>query len=78
MVPLIVPLIVSAVKRALDLATAMEARCYQGGEGRTKMKPLKYKKADYISYIIFAMYLAAMIIMRIFIKIDILDIIYGL
>lgn len=67
MIPLIVPLVVSAVKRALDLATAMEARCYQGGNGRTKMKPLRYKRADYAAYLIFALYLGAMIVMKIFI-----------
>ena len=39
MVPLLVPLFISAFRRATDLAMAMEARCYQGGEGRTKMKP---------------------------------------
>ena len=43
MVPLLVPLFVSAFRRATDLAMAMEARCYRGGEGRTKMKPLQYK-----------------------------------
>lgn len=67
MIPLIVPLVVSAVKRALDLATAMEARCYQGGNGRTKMKPLRYKRADYAAYLIFALYLGSMIVMKIFI-----------
>ena len=41
MVPLLVPLFVSAFRRANDLAMAMEARCYRGGEGRTKMKPLR-------------------------------------
>ncbi len=51
MVPLIVPLIISSIKRALDLATAMEARCYRGGESRTKMKPLKYKRIDGIGYL---------------------------
>lgn len=51
MVPLIVPLIISSIKRALDLATAMEARCYRGCEGRTKMKPLKYKKLDVWGYL---------------------------
>lgn len=61
MIPLIVPLVVSAVKRALDLATAMEARCYRGGNGRTKMKPLRYKRADYVTYIIFIIYLGGMI-----------------
>lgn len=64
MIPLIVPLVVSAVKRALDLATAMEARCYRGGSGRTKMKPLKYKAADYITYLLFFAYLGAMITME--------------
>ena len=44
LVPLLVPLFISAFRRANDLAMAMEARCYQGGEGRTKMKPLKYHK----------------------------------
>ena len=44
MVPLLVPLFISAFRRANDLAMAMEARCYRGGEGRTKMKPLIYKK----------------------------------
>lgn len=48
-VPIIIPLFVSAVKRAGDLATAMECRCYRGGEGRTKMKVLKSGAADYIS-----------------------------
>ena len=52
MVPILVPLFVSAFRRAYDLAMAMEARCYQGGEGRTKMKPLHYTKADYLSYLV--------------------------
>ena len=51
MVPLLVPLLISAIKRAMELANAMEARCYRGGEGRTKMKPLKYKKADGVAYV---------------------------
>lgn len=59
MIPLLVPLLISAIKRAMDLANAMEARCYRGGDGRTKMKPLKYKKADYVSYvIIFVVFIA--------------------
>lgn len=51
MVPLLVPLFISAFRRANDLAMAMEARCYRGGEGRTKMKPLVYHKRDYIAYV---------------------------
>lgn len=50
MVPILVPLFVSAFRRANELATAMEARCYRGGEGRTKMKPLRYEKRDFLAY----------------------------
>ena len=50
LVPLLVPLFISAFRRANDLAMAMEARCYRGGDGRTKMKPLIYKKRDWIAY----------------------------
>lgn len=68
LIPLLVPLIISAIKRALDLATAMEARCYNGGEGRTKMKPLKYKKCDYVAYGVQAGYLAVIIAANIVVK----------
>lgn len=57
LIPLLVPLFISAFRRANDLAMAMEARCYQGGEGRTKMKPLKYYKRDVIAYISLFVYL---------------------
>lgn len=57
LVPLLVPLFISAFRRANDLAMAMEARCYRGGDGRTKMKPLIYKKQDYIAYAFLALYL---------------------
>ncbi len=59
LVPLLVPLFISAFRRANDLAMAMEARCYRGGEHRTKMKPLHYHKRDYIAYVIVACYLVA-------------------
>jgi len=58
MVPILVPLFVSAFRRAYDLALAMESRCYQGGEGRTKMKPLHYERRDYISYLFLLIVLA--------------------
>lgn len=61
MVPLLVPLFISAFRRANDLAMAMEARCYRGGEHRTKMKPLVYHKRDRIGYLIMFGYLAACI-----------------
>jgi len=56
MVPILIPLFVSAFRRANDLAMAMEARCYRGGEGRTKMKPLSYKKRDALAYLILFIY----------------------
>ena len=61
MVPLLVPLFISAFRRATDLAMAMEARCYRGGEGRTKMKPLKYKARDRWGYAALLIYLAAVV-----------------
>lgn len=61
MIPILVPLFVSAFRRANDLAMAMEARCYRGGDGRTKMKPLVYKKRDYTAYILTACYLVILI-----------------
>ncbi len=61
LVPLLVPLFVSAFRRANDLAMAMEARCYRGGEGRTKMKPLRYHRRDAAAYIILCLYLASVI-----------------
>ncbi len=61
MIPILVPLFVSAFRRANDLAMAMEARCYRGGDGRTKMKPLIYKKRDYVAYVVIAIYLVVLI-----------------
>ena len=57
LVPLLVPLFISAFRRANDLAMAMEARCYRGGDHRTRMKPLHYEKRDYIAYVIVVCYL---------------------
>ena len=65
MVPLLVPLFISAFRRANDLAMAMEARCYRGGEGRTKMKPLVYSSKDRVAYLILLLFFAACIAMRI-------------
>lgn len=62
LVPLLVPLFISAFRRANDLAMAMEARCYRGGEHRTKMKPLIYKKRDGIAYGVVAGYLALCVV----------------
>lgn len=65
MVPLLVPLFISAFRRANDLAMAMEARCYHGGDNRTQMKPLHYESRDYIAYVAMFAYLAIAIIFRI-------------
>lgn len=61
LVPLLVPLFISAFRRANDLAMAMEARCYRGGDGRTKMKPLIYKRRDGIAYLCILVYLVVSI-----------------
>ena len=58
MVPILVPLFIGAFRRANDLAMAMEAGCYRGGEGRTKMKPLKYEGRDRIAYFLMFLYFA--------------------
>lgn len=65
MVPLLVPLFISAFRRANDLALAMEARCYNGGAGRTKMKPLKYKKADFAAYGVMLGYIVLVVLLRV-------------
>ncbi len=63
MVPLLVPLFISSFRRADDLAMAMEARCYQGGNGRTRMKQLIYNKNDIAAFAIASAYLGVMIIL---------------
>lgn len=62
LVPLLVPLFISAFRRANDLAMAMEARCYRGGDNRTKMKPLVYRRADGLAYGVLVLYLAVSVI----------------
>lgn len=64
MAPLLVPLFVAAFRRANDLAMAMEARCYRGGAGRTKMKPLTYAKRDYVGYLLVVAFFVAVIMLR--------------
>ena len=53
LVPILVPLFISAFRRADELAVAMECRCYHGGEGRTRLRQLKYKTADYVTLFLF-------------------------
>ncbi|MBE6959299.1 MAG: energy-coupling factor transporter transmembrane protein EcfT [Ruminococcaceae bacterium] len=64
LVPILVPLFVSAFRRADELATAMECRCYQGGDGRTKMKLLRYKLLDFKAYAVGILLIAAVCVLR--------------
>ena len=66
LVPILVPLFIGAFRRADDLATAMECRCYQGGDGRTKMKILRYKRGDLLAFLGMTLLLAGMITMNVF------------
>lgn len=60
LIPILIPLFVSSIRRADELATAMEARCYHGGK-RTKMKPLIYVRRDYIAYLVYVVVFALVI-----------------
>ena len=64
LIPILVPLFISAFRRADELATAMECRCYHGGEGRTKLHVLQYQARDYIALAAGAAILAVVIVMR--------------
>ena len=64
LLPILVPLFVSAFRRADELAVAMESRCYHGGEGRTRMKQLRFCTADYVTLILFVLFLAVIIILK--------------
>ena len=66
LVPILVPLFISAFRRADELATAMECRCYHGGDGRTKMKLLRYKRGDFAAFAIIFAVLAAVCVLRSF------------
>ena len=66
LVPILVPLFISAFRRADELATAMECRCYQGGDGRTKMKLLRYNLGDFKAYTIGFLLLGVVITLRCF------------
>ena len=66
LIPILVPLFISAFRRADELATAMECRCYQGGDGRTKMKLLRYKLLDYKTYFVGLLLLTVVITLRAF------------
>ena len=67
MIPILIPLFISAFRRADELAMAMECRCYHGGEGRTRLKVLKYTKQDAISCVVCVAVFAAIFATRFFV-----------
>ena len=67
MVPILVPLFVSAFRRADELAMAMESRCYHGGEGRTRMRELRLARRDLYAAGTVALFLAAVPVLQIWI-----------
>ena len=66
LIPVLVPLFISAFRRADELATAMECRCYQGGEGRTKMILLRYRRWDYQTFAVGVVLIVAICVLRSF------------
>lgn len=64
LIPVLIPLFISAFRRANELAYAMECRCYRGGEGRTKMKVMKLSLRDYVSAFIVAVMIAAILVLN--------------
>ena len=64
LIPILVPLFISAFRRADELATAMECRCYHGGEGRTKLHVLKYEGRDYVALAVSLLITAGVIVLR--------------
>ncbi len=64
LVPMLVPLFISAFRRADELAVAMESRCYRGGNGRTRLNPIKFKKIDLLTAIVFVVFFGIVIALR--------------
>ena len=67
LVPILIPLFVSAFRRAYDVATAMECRCYRGGAGRTRMKQIHLSKRDVVAFITLALVIGGVIVCNIFV-----------
>ena len=68
LIPILIPLFSSSIRHALDLATAMECRCYRGGEGRTRMKILKYRASDILAFGIVIGFGVAVVCINIFVS----------
>lgn len=65
-IPILIPLLASSIRRATELADAMECRCYHGGEGRTRLKVMKSSRRDYISMVLFVLLIAGVVLINIF------------
>lgn len=68
MIPILIPLFVSSFRKADELAIAMESRCYHGGDGRTRMKQLKFRKEDLFAILITLLFVTALIVLLIILK----------
>ncbi len=68
LIPILIPLLFSAVRRAAELADAMECRCYNSGEGKTRMKQLKLHFRDYVMAFITLLFCVGIILLNVFIK----------
>ena len=66
LMPILIPLLISSVRRAYELAEAMDCRCYSGGRGRTRMKKLRPSAKDFISVLVMMLVFGAVVLMRIF------------
>lgn len=71
LLPILIPLLISSVRRAYELAEAMECRCYNGGKGRVRMKQLHMKARDYISLLVITAFLGGIIISNIYVTIGV-------
>jgi energy-coupling factor transport system permease protein len=69
LLPILIPLFISAFRIAQDMAMAMEARCYRGGDGRTRMYPMHFERRDAVAAVLIVAFLAAVILERIFIHV---------
>ena len=68
LVPVLIPLFVSAFRRAYDVATAMECRCYRGGAGRTRMKQIRMARRDAVAFVVMALVIGGVIVCNILFK----------
>ena len=66
LIPILIPLLISSVRRAYELAEAMECRCYNGGEGKTRMKQLHMGITDIFAFFFITVYIAGVILLNIF------------